>query len=165
MISIRRGNRIPVLYSFKNRICTHLEPRPGDSRLEQMAEVLSKTGYANVRRFNEVWISGLWPFGVGKGVRFSIYSIQPNIPDSWLLSLRHLIHSHNFYFKILTLLSSKNGSCGLHGFYRVPSCFTMMPAVPWESSIPILSSREASTLSLGTEKCVEDHSIDMEFYQ
>lgn len=75
MISIQRGNRIPVLYSFKNRICTHLEPRPGDSRLEQMAEVLSKTGYANVRRLSEVWISGAVAFGVVKGVRFSIYSI------------------------------------------------------------------------------------------
>lgn len=39
---------------------------------------------------------GLWPFEVGKGVRFSIYSIEPNIPDFWLLSSRHLIHGHLF---------------------------------------------------------------------
>lgn len=132
MISIQRGNRIPVLYSFKNRICTHLEPRPGDSRLEQMAEVLSKTGYANVRRLSEVWISGAVAFGVVKGVRFSIYSIQPNIPEFLTFELKTSNSWSYSYFKILILLSSKNGRCGFRGCYRVQSCFTMMPAAPWE---------------------------------
>lgn len=74
---------------------------------------------------------GLWPLGVGKEVQFSIYSIQPNIPDFLTFELKTSNSWSYSYFKILTLLSSKNGSCGFCGFYRVQSCFTMMP-VAWE---------------------------------
>lgn len=143
IITIQRDNKIPVLYSFKNRICTRLELWPRDRGLEQMAEVLSKAGYANVRRLNEVWSVGLWPFGVRKGVWFSIYSIQPNIPEFLTFELKTSINGHIPTSRYWPCWAPRMTAVASVGFIEVTL------ALPWclwplgKSSFPVLSSSEA----------------------